>query len=872
MVTIRKKRGKSSSKAKEPKLEPELAHQILMRSMNESRERLCEEEIQLRQRIIDEERRVIDDALSRESNIRTVILENELKAKYEELRKDMMDSIMKRDWDLQLVQGKLTGMEKAQEFLMKEKETALQLASKLQDQLDLAQTMFFEEREMLKSRINKLEKDCRDSTNESIEYQAHIRKLEESNRNKQAAFDASSKELIVSQTPDSPTSASASASGTDATGNSDLEEDENEEDFSEVDKETAALVEVLRREVEVYKEQIANLQNKLHSKNRDEEKTSLLVAVLNTQLESVREENKHLRETAQKRMDDIKSMQDFVQSEREKYFALLGKAENAGSEASVKQTQLQLELDVHKKQVIELTSSLEKVTNERNALTKKHEEYVENAINREREDFRANTSMKALVEKHQDEKERLLEANKKAQDDMFNYKVLTRAEMDSLKSRLHTMQEILDQKEQEIVKVTRTLSSENEQLKAERDQLWATWQTKTQSMEEERQSLINQRDALAEELKNLRKSSAETEKQLYENLVIMTACHDSKKEELEREQARSRERDKEYNNNIVFLRADNGNLKTKMSEILASAEQREKEDLERITHLERQIGELNSKIAVEYIQRDETLAKAVQRADLAERNVRRLQNQLQEAHENSSKKAMESSDVVKALRADARELKSELDLAKRTIERLEGDIGDRANYKHLATMNEHLTEELAGYRAQVDRLREELRIAQEDQRQRGSSIEKMVEAGEKARRRAEGLERAQALLSPLLAALRARVGESAGGIGDLSDGLREALERYDAAVEEIARPIDCPACGRPLPTSTRTTTTTAADEREGEGADLRRTLPAVLQPRPAPSLADGASAMRMEGPCKPKQGIPRYGRYKEVALPQINTL
>lgn len=82
-------------------------------------------------------------------------------------------------------------------------------------------------------------------------------------------------------------------------------------------------------------------------------------------------------------------------------------------------------------------------------------------------------------------------------DDAFNYKLITRAEMDSLKARVQKYQQLLGKKEREAHDTIRVLQDDLAILKSKRDQTASVHESERKRMSEQLQQVTCDRDRLA---------------------------------------------------------------------------------------------------------------------------------------------------------------------------------------------------------------------------------------------------------------------------------------------------------------------------------------------------------------------------------------
>lgn len=792
-----KKKGGVKSAAIAAK-EAELAKEAEVLRQQQEKERLRNEEVALRQRVEEEERKVLEDLRIRETTVANAIAERARQQNFDAVEKELLETIAIKDRDIQELKAKVRGLEAAHDVLQSERESAMRRAALLDNELELAQLRHLE----CESRIENAEK-LHQTSRRTLESQYdEVQKA-------MAILRAEHEHLNQKHSALQDSIANAPPPLSEQVGN-----DLNTLEPRTVDTETAVLLKVLHGEVEKYKEEALALQASLDARGRDEEKSSLLVSIMNTQLDAVREENRRLHTTAQSRLREVESIQAFLEEEKKKNKQLYEELDRLSSESAVQLRQLQLEVGVHKGQVEELTSRLSTLSHQHQLAESEHKDFVARATDREQEDFKANVAMKTELVKQQENLAKLLQEKKTLHDESFNYKVLTRAEMDSLKSRLQKFEVEMERRERESHETITVLRTDSEKHEVERKLLTESFNATQARLTEDLERCVKALNTIQREHEELKRHSTHTQKDLYEKLTHMTACHDSKHEEVMRLRQELEKKNVEYTNNAIFLNAENENLKAKVNALQQDAEERRQEHLEHIRAIEAELTGIQDHMQSDMEDHKKALGASDDRADRATRNVRALQDQVRAITLRESQSNEKHDLVVREMKADAKEMRTELNLAKRTIERLEGALGDQAGYKQLVELNEKLKEEKTEFQRTISHLNStvasmkmECNVAYDDRLQR------LAEEREKLQRRAMQLERLQKLAAPLLVELR-EVAERHG----MTAAMHAALDRYDVNVkrclssgssEEAAAGLDGESVAAPMlrpspPSSKRT--------------------------------------------------------------------
>lgn len=814
-----KKGGKKGSKAKSANViakEAELEQEVEQMRFEKQCERLRNEEFMLRQRLEEEEHKLLEDHRVRESEIRNAIAERDRHANYLAREMELTAVLDQRERETQELRAKVLGIQQAQTVLEHEREFAVRRSTMLAGELETAQQRLAEAQGKTQASAAAHDETCAALRAEFDELHAETVAL---HRQREDAVTQVAR--LLEQTAD--LTAKLGDNGSDLTAADGSAQAIMRAAPRSLDAESRVLLRVLQADVEKYKDIATSLQKDVERKNLDQEKSSLLVGILNTQLDSVREENKRLHAKAMRFQREAEAVSESVASEKQRNRDLYEEAEKAASESAVAHRQLQLEIGVHRKQVEELTSRLESLTDSHTKLKAKHTDVSLRSVQREQEDFVANAAMKAELDKHRADLALLAKEKQHAQDEAFNYRILTRAEMDGLKTRLQKFQETMERKDREAFETVGVLRTEASRQETERQREVNGLQMEVDRLAANYDDTREHRNRLATELARKEAKFVATERELYEKLVLMTACHDAKHGETVELRARLQDKEEAYTNNTIFLNAEKENLRARVEELLAEAQKRRGEHMAHIERVTADLRELEARMTTEMGGQDAAYAREKSRAEMAERNVKRLQEQARETESAARSTQLITDDMAKAAKADARELRSELAIAKRTIEQMEVAFGDQTGYNQLKELNERLTKENGAYHAQIAHLNSVVVAMKTEQDVMGGyKLHRASGEVERLSRVVNRLERVQKLAKPVFRELRA-MSDRAG----LPSSLRESLDQYDA---QAAR-IKAADGGEP--------DTAAADSLHADAAadaiekqDMTSTLPAMLRPHP----------------------------------------
>lgn len=765
-----KKKAKSAAVVAK---ESELAREAELLRLQQVQERIRNEELQIRQRIEEEEHKLLEHLRIREQTIANAIAERGRQVRFDAMEKELMETAERKDRDIQELRAKVLGQQVAQEDLERERESALRRAAMLNNELELVQMKYIECQAQMVSQEKSYEASNAQLVQQYDELQVALSSLRATHENLLKQHQALQDEVAKKAVTTSPVSEKLTPDEIVKMDVSELSRAQGG-----VDTETTVLLKVLHGEVSKYKEKALQLQAELDSKLRDDEKSSLLVGILNTQLDSVREDQKRLHATAQNRQKEVETVQLFLNEEKKKTKELCEQLDRATSEATVQQRQLQLEVGVHKAQVEELTNRLAEIQHEHQLLEAEHKDTVLRSTAREQEDFKTNVAMKSELLKQKEDLAKVLQEKQAMQEEGFQYKVLTRAEMDSLKVRLRKFEEEMERKERESYETTSVLRSDVEKLKNEKKLLLDFSNVEKARLTDDLERYHKSLNQVQRELEELKRHSTHVQKDLYEKLTHMTACHDSKHEEVVRLRSELEKKETEYTNNAIFLNAKCENYRSTIESMEKESEARRLEHLTHVESIAQELMDLQTNLSRELKEMDVAKKAQEDRADQSERQVHRLQEEvrrlLSKVKELSDTKAEEAIHHNRELR----ELQHELSLAKRTIVRLEGTIGDQAGFKQVIELNEKLSEENQSLQKQVSNLNSTIAgMKMESDYLKDLRVNRMGEEMNQLRLRNNQLEYLHKLTIPLLTELRHIVQQHG-----ITRAMQTALEKYDINV------------------------------------------------------------------------------------------
>lgn len=808
-----KKKGGPKSGAIAAK-EAELAKEAEILRQQQETERLRNEELRLRQRIEEEEQKMLEHLRIRNETISNAIAERARDSNYKAKERELVEAIECKNRDIEELRAKVKGLQLAYETMERERESAFRRTSMLTNELELAQVNHLE----LSALMDEKEKRYQENIQKREQLYDELQKSMAALRAEHGLLLEKNKEL-KDQLANMPSLSVAKPLNPDGSA---VEGEEESKPTNPVDAETAVLLKVLHSEVDKYKEKALQLQRDIDAQCRDEEKSSLLVGILNSQLDAVREENKRLYQTAQNRLKEVEATQLLYDEEHKKNKQLYEEMDKLASEAAVQQRQLQLEVEVHKTQVNQLTDSIANLRHHHELLEAEHKDYVQRATEREQQDFKANEMMKSEVMKHKADLSMMLQEKQKLQDESFNFKVLNRTEMDGLKARLRKFEEEAERKDRESYEIVTVLRADVEKYKNDKKLLVDSFNAERGRLLDDAERFIKTLNGLQREHEELKRHSTQVQKDLYEKLTHITACHDSKHEEVERLRKSNEEKEAEYTNNIVFLNATNENLKSRVETLKQEAEERREEHIRHVQEMKTEFEALQQCVSKELGEMNEAKLAEQERAELAERNVKRLQEQCREQADNLRGEKEDHALEVRVMSKEMKELRHELSLAKKTVQRLEGALGDQASFKQLTELNEKLSEENGHHQAVIAGLNSTIA----SMKMEGDYLEhlRMQQLGEEKaqlQRQNQALERLHTLTLPLVRELRTLLSNHG-----MTRAMESSLERYDVLIRR---------CGIPVEEKGQMSQgTRGADE-----ADAAAGLPRMSHPSPPKGEAEG---------------------------------
>lgn len=784
--------------------EAELTREAELLRLQQVQERLRNEELQVRQRIEEEEHKLLEHLRIREQTIANSIAERARQSRFEVMEKELLETVERKDRDIQELRAKVLGQQVAQEDLERERESALRRTAMLNNELELVQMKLLESETQLTA-----QERANQEAREHFAKQYDELQLALSTTRGAHVFLQKQHQELMEEVERQAAATAAITLAEQLTPEKILEMDASELPTpAGVDTEMTVLFKVLHGEVGKYKEKALQLQAELDAKVRDDEKSSLLVGILNTQLDSVREDNKRLHASMQSRQKEVEIVQLTLEEEKKKSKELYQTMDRTTSESAVHHRQLELEIGVHKAQVEELTKRLGEVQHEHLLLEAEHKELVVRSTSREQEDFKTNVAMKAELLKQKEDLAQVLKEKQAMQDEGFQFKVLTRAEMDSLKVRLRKFEEEMERKDRESYETTTVLRGDVEKLKNEKKLLLDSTTAEKNRLTSDLERYVKSLDQSERELTELRRHSTQVQKDLYEKLTHMTACHDSKHGEVIRLREELEKKETEYTNNAIFLNAKNENYRSTVEAMEKEAEKRRNEHLDHVESLTQELTALQNHVAKELQQSDSAKQVQEDRAERAERNVHRLQEEVR--HLMGETKQLKDTKAAEVLHhnREIRELQGELSMAKRTIERLEGTLGDQVSYKQMTELNEKLSDENSTFKQQIHNLNSTIAgMKLESDYLKDLRVSRMGEDMEKLRQRNNQLEYLHKLTIPLLTELRAIVQQHG-----MTRAMHSALERFDINVNRAELTTNdegellqaSPGLTQPLPSSTQT--------------------------------------------------------------------
>ncbi|KAG5465856.1 hypothetical protein CUR178_00571 [Leishmania enriettii] len=818
-----KKTGRAKSSPALVAREAELAQEAELLRQETQKGRLRNEECELRQRIEEEERKLLEAYRVRERDVRNTLAEVERKAYYDAKEREMVASVAQKIQEVQEAQAMLGLKVQENDLLEKEKASALRRVALLTNELELTQLRCTESQQQAAAADQAHQETQRKLESEYDALQQAYQELEM----KCATLKCEKAKAI---------SAAEAAAAAATSAEEDAKAKKAPAEVLSEDEETVMLLRVMQAETERYKATATQLQEELTHAQKQEEKSNLLAGILNTQLESVREDNKRLHELAQKRQEELKAAGQLRRDAEAARQSALTKMEQTLSAAAVQQRQLELELDVRRAETEKLTSELCEARQECAALKEELKSVSHQAAQQAQTDHATNVAMQAELANLKKDLELALRAKETAEDDKFNHKILTRAEIDSLKTRLQRLQETMERRDRESFETIAVLKADISKQESASAQLLREHELHANDLQAKLTTAETERCSLRSALDSLQESSRKREQELYEQLTQVTARHTTESEELERLRADASQKETEYVHNIICLNAEHENLKTKMSETIEAAAQQQHTHANHVEQLRVEAKQLESRLMGEFRAQEDARAQECERADMAERNVCRLQEHIREMQQAAHLCDLAHKEAVTALQAENRDLRSELSMAKRTIERLECAIGDQAGYRQLTELNDKLTKELQAYKRNVSALEDKtVALRVEAETMGGYKVKKAQDEKELMARRLQQTEQRYRRLVPLFAQLRVLVETHLTSY--MHPELYAALEDYDHHTSLMAPDAikgNSKRAGAPLDAAA-TTASAAAAVTENRTA----TIPMMMQPRP-PSSSSAA--------------------------------
>ncbi|KAG8348285.1 hypothetical protein ERJ75_001354800 [Trypanosoma vivax] len=732
-----------------------------LRKLEEERERLLKLEMKAREMLEEEWCRAIDAQRQRQLEIQRAVTERELRLAYEEREQDLRAELECRGTEVRELRAKLHGMQQGLTNMQQERESVHRRLAMLGNELELAQLNHVERDTLIEKNLREYNEKLQEvERTRSALLDEHFNLKTEHERLKRSHTELEEKyEALKESYKNSPDKQLSAV------------------DPLSTDAETAMLLKVLNEEVEKHREAARLLQSELERRERDEEKSSVLITLLNSQLDSSREDAKRLHDLSNDRRKQLEALQELLDTEREKTKSLHRDLDMAVAESSVERRQLELEIGVHVKQVEELTKALEETQSELTKLKDQHEAFKNKSAEREQSDFQVNVELKSEVEQLKKDLARASDELRLSAEESYKTKALLRAELDSLKVRLQRLQENAEKNERDAFETIAVLRASESRLLEEKKTSEATHEEATRKLRTEVQHVCNERDAFQAQLTKTKQKAEETEKDLYERLLRMTAAHDRLFEELEHMKKSYAAREKDFIESAIFNNAEKETLRAKVEELTDKLEKRKMEHAQHIkgltTDFENLRGFMNEQISAQ-----KALHQAeVDRATGAEAEVDMLKKEVSQYSVRAEVVAREKEEVERMLRTELRDLRMELSAAKRTIERFECTLGD-TSYKSMREANDRLMQEVDQNREKIARLNDTIASMKVESNIMETYKEKVLsEQNEKFALHIQHLEMLRQMVNPLFYELRSVV-EKHGLVGHL----RRELEAYDEYV------------------------------------------------------------------------------------------
>ncbi|KPA81622.1 hypothetical protein ABB37_03950 [Leptomonas pyrrhocoris] len=829
-----KKKGARSKSAGGAAAKGDAAHDALLQRQAEDREFVRGNETSLRRQIDEEERSTFEAYRRQEAVTRHRVEEAVRKAQFEARENELVEEVKQKAEQLQETQEALSRLQQASELLQSEKASALRRIALLSNELELAQVNVVE----LERRATSADQGHRDA----------LKKLE-------GEFDALQQKYHELEAQYAALESQMVAKASEAAANEEkaAAEEGQTPEMPPGEAEKAALLRVMQTEVERYKATATQLQEDLTHARREEEKSNLLVGVLNTQLESVREDNRRLHELSLKRASEVEAAGQVRREAQEARRTALAEMDQALSTAAVQQRQLQLELDVHRKEAEKLAKELSALREEHAALTEELAQLTQKAAQQAQSDLATNVAMQAELANQKKDLELALKAKAAAEDEKFNHKLLTRAEIESLKARLQRLQETMERNDRESFETITVLRADAAKQESMSEQETKEHLAEVTDLHEKLLLTLKQNEALLNALDTLQKTSTQREHDLYEQLTSITAHHTTSSEELERLRTSATQKEAEYTHNFVCMNAERENLRTKLNEMTEASAEYTRMHSETVEQMRMQMEELKSRLTAEAEAHKSACAKESARADVAERNTHRLQDHVRDLEYNVRLGNESHDEAVKTLQAESRDLRSELSIAKRTIVRLENALGDLASYRQLTELNDRLTKDYEKAQQTITALNGKVVLLQnEADTMGGYTVRKAQEEKEQLTRRLRQVERRYKLMAPPFNQLRSFAESRLSPA--LHTELIAALEAFDQESAFISKygVTDGTVTNEVKPSENKA----AAESAAAETTDFVSTIPSVAKPRlPSAPQTDEKARYTLRKPQSIRSGI-----------------
>ncbi|SCU72800.1 uncharacterized protein TEOVI_000438400 [Trypanosoma equiperdum] len=739
----------------------EAARQAELRRYEEEQERLYKLELAAREALEEEWTRAMEAHRQREMELQRAITERELRRGFEEREKKLTDELHGKEVEVLELRAKLCGLQQGLTTIQQERESVMRRLSMVSNELELAQIKYVECDSLVEKTTNEYSEKLREVERARDSLMEDHQQLRAENERQKRAY-----EDLENQFNEAKSTYLAK-----------VDERLETVEPQSADAETALLLKVLNEEVEKHRETARLLQAELERKGRDEEKSSVLVTLLNSQLENTRDEVKRLHEVSKGRLHQLESVQSLLDSEREKAKTLYRDLDVAHAEATVERRQFNLEIGVHKAQVEELTKALQRAQGELADTKNEFEVYKNKSMEREQGDLQVNIALKAEVEQAKKDFTKVNEDLRTVTEEAYTTKAVLRAEVDSLKVRLQRLQENAERSERESFETIAVLRASEERLLEEKNFSAKNHEEMTRSLRDEIRSVCNERDVFRAEVEKITAEKVEVERDLYQRLLRMTANHDRLHEEVERLTGTYSSREKEFIENAIFTNAEKETLRAKVEELTATLEKRKEEHANHVQQITTDLTDLRDRLEREISKQQLLLKAEKERAEGAEEEVSSLKRQVSGYVAEVGLLNRKREEIEGTMKAEIRDLRMELGAAKRTIERFECTLGD-FTYKSIREANDRLLREVEHQREKIATLNDTISSMKVESTIMETYKEKMLsEQNEKYSIHIQHLERLRQMINPLFFELRSIV-EKHGLVGPL----RRDLDAYDEHV------------------------------------------------------------------------------------------